>query len=265
MRYMRGFSIDPRPVAGSPTILALDATAGSCSVALLHADRCEQVMEPLGPSHSRRVLAMVAELLERRGLDPPQIDAIGFGAGPGSFTGLRVACGVAQGLGFGWRRPLVPVDSMATLAWQACERVDVEWVLVAIDARMGEVYRAAWRRSALRLEPALAAAARAPALAAVEFEALPRMSRRTAIAGDGFAACQALAAWARAAAPPVEAPDQARRPAATAVARLAARAFADGLAVDPADAAPVYVRDKVALDVDEQAALRARRAAPEPL
>jgi tRNA threonylcarbamoyladenosine biosynthesis protein TsaB len=253
---MQGFSIaTPLPDA-QPTILALDTTAGACSVALLQNGRCEQRIEPLGVGHSRRLLAMVQALL----IPPNALDAIAFGAGPGSFTGLRVACGVAQGLGLGWDRPLVPVGSMATLAWLALRRPGPSLALVALDARMGEVYRSAWRRvqgDANRVERVLAAEAVAPQRAAEEFSALLG-GERAAAAGDGFA-LGPLAQWL-AGAPAVASVPDAVQPQAEAVAWLAAQAWRDGLAVDAADAAPVYVRDKVALDVDEQAALRASRA-----
>jgi tRNA threonylcarbamoyladenosine biosynthesis protein TsaB len=258
MLAMHGFTLDRRQAAADPpAILAIDTTAGRCSAALLYAGDCAQSIAALGPTHSRRALAMVSALLERHALRGDQLDAVAFGAGPGSFTGLRIACGIAQGLGFGWRRPVVPVDSMTTLAWQACRCEETDWVLVAIDARMGEVYRAAFRRCGSRIEPLLAAAATSPQRAASDFDALACGHARISIAGDGFLGSEPLRAWA--AARRLATPEGARHPEAAAVAHLAAEAFGDGLAVAPADAAPVYLRDKVALDVGEQAALRAGR------
>jgi tRNA threonylcarbamoyladenosine biosynthesis protein TsaB len=259
---MRGFLLETPQAPDSPTILAIDTTTGTCSAALLHAGDCDHLVELLGPAHSRRALAMVSELLQRRQIGPDRLDAIAFGAGPGSFTGLRVACGLAQGLGFGWRLPLVPIGSMATLAWQACAVVAADLILVAIDARMGEVYRSAWRRSGTRIEPLLAVAAVTPAQAAADFSALSGGAPRLAVAGDGFVACEPLRAWASANG--AATPDAARQTEAAAVARLASQAFVAGSAIAAEDAAPIYVRDKVALDVAEQAALRARRVRPEP-
>jgi tRNA threonylcarbamoyladenosine biosynthesis protein TsaB len=266
MTAMHGFTLATPPANLSPTLLAIDTTAGACSVALLHAGRLDQLVEPLGPAHSRRVLAMVSTLLERHLEAPAALDAIAFGAGPGSFTGLRVACGIAQGLGFGWDRPLLPIGSMATLASQAAAATGAEgpgWVLVAIDARMGQVYRSAWRRDGSGLVPVLPASAVSPADAAAEFDRLVGAGR-AALAGDGFVGCEPLRAWAAAATDErLVAPASATHPEAAAVVRLAAQAWAEGRAVPAADAAPLYVRDKVALDVGEQAALRARRTAPQ--
>jgi tRNA threonylcarbamoyladenosine biosynthesis protein TsaB len=256
---MHGFSI---AAAGTDDaagmILALDTTAGACSAALVGAGRCEQRIEPSGPTHSRRVLGMVEALLAQSGIDGARLDAIAFGAGPGSFTGLRVACGVAQGLAFGWRLPVVPVGSMPTLALQAAEAGGASLLLVAIDARMGEVYRSAWLRAGDRVEPLLAAAAVTPEAAREEFASLVAARGPAIAAGDAFAGM--LGEWCEAAGVDVSAPETARQPQAAVVARLSRQALIDGRAVDAADAAPVYVRDKVALDVDEQAALRARRA-----
>jgi tRNA threonylcarbamoyladenosine biosynthesis protein TsaB len=284
--------------AAPPTTLALDTTAGRCSVALLSPRGLVRRAEPMVHGHSRHVLAMVDAVLGEAGVAPSAIDAIGFGSGPGSFTGLRIACGVAQGLGFGWARPVVPVDAMRTLARQAADAAGAEGgvrahrVLVALDLRMGQVCFAMFRLDGRGAAPGWPEPMSAPVLGSPEaaiaaFEALealearggvddadapvaavraapaatgrPSVSGGTRLAGDGFDAYAALAAWAVDGSR-IRSPD-AVQPDASAVARLAAVGWRGGRAVDAASAAPTYLRDKVALDVGEQAALRAARAA----
>jgi len=254
--------IDPRPAQdGSPTVLAIDTTAGLCSVALLAGGACVRRAVPMTHGHSRHVLSLVDAVLRDAGVARSSIDAIGFGSGPGSFTGLRIACGVAQGLALGWDRPLVAVDAMRTLGLQACS--PNRPVLVALDLRMGEACRAAFAAGAFDAggwpEPLFGPLLGSPDLALEAFSALADGPVR--LAGDGFDAHPALGDWARAAGAARERPPDAVQPDAAAVARLAALGLRAGRAIDAALAAPLYLRDKVALDVGEQAALRAARAA----
>jgi tRNA threonylcarbamoyladenosine biosynthesis protein TsaB len=261
------------------TVLAIDTTAGACSVALLSPGGLVRRAEPMVHGHSRRVLALIDAVLEASGVAPVAIDAIGFGSGPGSFTGLRIACGIAQGLGFGWRRPLVAVDAMCTLGLQAAEAPPASGapsagqgesgqrsagVVVALDMRMGQVCVAVFRAAAFDAAAVWPAPEAAPALMAPEaaralFEAIPQVP--VLLAGDGFDVYPQLADWAAASPSSRHRSGAAIQPDAAAVARLAARGLPLGLGVDAALAAPTYLRDKVALDVTEQAALRAARAA----
>jgi tRNA threonylcarbamoyladenosine biosynthesis protein TsaB len=254
---------DPHADGGArPTVLAIDTTAGACSVAVTGPGGSASRSLPMTQGHSRHVLGLVEAVLREAGIAAGAVDAIGFGSGPGSFTGLRIACGIAQGLGFGWHRPLVPVDAMRTLAVQAASDPDIEadWVLVALDLRMGEVCMAAFRAEALAdghwPDPELGPAVANPQAARAAFEALGAAS--PVLAGDGFDAYPSLLEGPLATA---RRPTRARQPDAAALAALAALGLRSGRAVDAADAAPTYLRDKVALDVGEQAALRAARAA----
>jgi tRNA threonylcarbamoyladenosine biosynthesis protein TsaB len=253
------------------TVLAVDTTAGHCSVALSTPRGAWRRAQAMIQGHSRHVLTMVDEVLAQAGAAPASIEAIGFGSGPGSFTGLRIACGVAQGLGLGWDRPVVAVDAMRTLGLQSADAARAAgassgWVVVALDLRMGEVCHAAFRLGpgpdgedgwAGWPEPLQGLRLATPEGAIEAFEALG--PGPAWLAGDGFDAHPPLAAWAgqggrtRA--------QSAVQPDAAAVARLAAVGLRTGRAVDAALAAPAYLRDKVALDVGEQAALRASRAA----
>jgi tRNA threonylcarbamoyladenosine biosynthesis protein TsaB len=255
-------SLDPDRGTAA-VVLAIDATAAACSVALAGPDGVVCRSAPTVHGHTRRVLALLDAVIAEAGVPAQRIDAIGYGSGPGAFTGLRIACGIAQGLGFGWDRPLVPVDAMRTLALQAALATPVARgrALVALDLRMGEVCRASFELEAARAggwpEPDSPFALEAPsdALAALDAHAVPGAP----LAGDGADAHPAIADWAVARG--LVRPAAARIPDAGAVARLARVGLASGRAIDAALATPTYLRDKVALDVGEQAALRAARLA----
>lgn len=124
-------------------LLALDTSTEVCTVALYRDGASIERNEP-GNRHSERILAMALELLAESGLTLRQLDAIAFGRGPGSFTGLRIGAGVTQGLAFGAGLPVVPVSSLAALA----QGIDARQALVALDARMNQVYWGAYSRRA---------------------------------------------------------------------------------------------------------------------
>jgi len=189
--------------------------------------------------HSEMLVPMIRRVLDRARLAPTQMDAFGFGQGPGSFTGIRIACGIVQGLAFAARRPVIPVPSLAALAEQSNEGR----VIVALDARMGEAYLAAYARNGGEwdevIAPRLADAASLP----------PLPGRRWAATGSGFD----RHAWLRDAyRDSVEMRFEGDLPRAGAVARIAARRFARGGGVAAAQAAPLYLRDKVALTAEER-------------
>lgn len=203
------------------------------------------------------------------GHEPPAagpVDWIGFGAGPGAFTGLRVACGVAQGLALGWACRVVPVDSLTTLAWQAA-RADPAArtpVVVALDVRMNEVALALFDppmvAGSLLEDQAWPQAFFGPVLCAPEQAAdwigeHERQRGELRFAGDAFRVYPPLAAY--------DSVVGAEQPDARAVAELALIAGLADRAIDPAQAVPFYLRDKVALDRREQEQLRAARRARE--
>ncbi|MGP9566759.1 tRNA (adenosine(37)-N6)-threonylcarbamoyltransferase complex dimerization subunit type 1 TsaB [Halomonas sp. AOP5-B2-8] len=145
-------------------LLALDASSSACSVALLRQEdasdtghlapenltpehpktECLARFEMTPRAHTRRLLPMVDEVLAEAQVTPAQLDAVAFGRGPGSFTGLRIAAGAAQGLAFGLDRPLLGISTLEALALQAHRRYHLRHVVTAIDARMGEIYAATW-------------------------------------------------------------------------------------------------------------------------
>ena len=249
-------------------LLALETSTEYCSCALSVDGDVRAWHQLAGQSHSDLLLPTVARLMAEAGLGFAQLDAIGFGAGPGSFTGLRIACGAAQGLAFAHDLPLVPVASLMALAEglalvdpahrdpgrqsAGAVRAGATHVISALDARMGELYLAAYERvGAADWREILA-----PMLARPD--ALPDLPARGDWfgAGSGFAVCGAALASRYA----ITRIDAACVPQATAVAALALRHLARAQTVPAHLAAPLYVRDKVALNVTEQSALRAENA-----
>ncbi|RRQ20638.1 tRNA (adenosine(37)-N6)-threonylcarbamoyltransferase complex dimerization subunit type 1 TsaB [Thiohalobacter thiocyanaticus] len=123
-------------------ILALDTATEACSAALYVQGDMTSTCQVDPRGHARNILPMIEELLNGAGLAIRELNAIAFGRGPGSFTGLRIAAGITQGLAFGAGLPVIPVSTLATLA----QGSDNDEVLAAIDARMHEVYWGAFRR-----------------------------------------------------------------------------------------------------------------------
>ncbi|MFN7752154.1 MAG: tRNA (adenosine(37)-N6)-threonylcarbamoyltransferase complex dimerization subunit type 1 TsaB [Pseudomonadota bacterium] len=233
-------------------LLAIDTTCRTCSVALAAGGDIAWLEAGEGEGHAARVLPMAGELLAAAGMRPHDLDAVAFACGPGAFTGVRIACGVAQGMAFAAGLPVVPVGSLASLALEAGEG----WVLACLDARMGEVYHATFRVTGDGdCEPKTAPAVCAPS----ELPVPDPQGVQWIGAGDGFRV-HAEVLRERLAATPLRAVAADCRPHARSVARLGLRALAAGQAIAPERAAPLYVRNKVALDVGEQAALRARQA-----
>jgi len=220
-------------------VLAIETSTDFGSCALWWDGALEQRSCPSGRPHSETLLPLVGDLMADAGIGFDQLDAIAFGAGPGAFTGLRVACAVAQGLAVGADLRLVPVCGLAAMA----ETVGADRVLGLLDARMGEVYAAAYERRAAGHE--LLGDIRLGLPAALE---LP--------AGEGWVACgNAPEVYPALAGRLLDAGMRllpAIVPQAGAVARLAAGCLERGDGIDPALAAPLYVRDKVARTIDER-------------
>jgi tRNA threonylcarbamoyladenosine biosynthesis protein TsaB len=220
-------------------ILALETSTDFGSCALWRDGTLSERLCPAGKPHSETLLPLVRELLAEAGVTVGQLDGIAFGVGPGAFTGLRVACGAAQGLAVAADVPLLPVTSLETIAAQS----GAERVLALLDARMGEVYSAAYVRAGdvhvLQGEIRVSSP---------EAVALPEGPGWLAC-GNGIAAYPALLERLNAAAIPVRADIL---PTAAAVAGLAAPRALRGEGVDAALAAPLYVRDKVAKTVAER-------------
>ena len=128
-----------------PTLLAIDTSSEACSVALQTGDQVLFRFTDQPRKHAELILPMVDEVLAEAGLRLQQLDALCFGRGPGSFTGLRIAAGTVQGLAFGADLPVVPVSSLAGLAQRALREFGWTHTHAAFDARMGEVYWGSYR------------------------------------------------------------------------------------------------------------------------
>jgi len=228
-----------------PSVLAIDTATEMCSVALLHGDKLTELIEHVGSRHSERVLPMIDTVLSDAGLQLSDIDFFAFGAGPGSFTGLRIASGIVQGLAYGSRKQVVPIGNLRALAAGVFESVATgERVLAAIDARMNESYCAIYQRESAISE------VRAPSL-----ERPQSLARLAVEASVDIVAGNALTAFAEVWPPQktwIALPSAS--PTAGTFARLARIDIERGLAVSPAEAVPVYVRDQVALTIEQRQA-----------
>lgn len=217
--------------------LAIESSTDAGSVALW---RDGQIIErhcaPGQPS-SATLLPLAAELLAESGVKFADLEAIAFGAGPGSFTGLRVACGVAQGLAFAHGLPVLPVGTLEAMA----AAVSAAKVAVCLDARMNEVYYGLFEDGVAEVPIGVYPPAAVP---------LPEGEGWVA-AGNALAAYPALHERLHG---HVQAMQPEVLPTAAAVARLAAPRLERAEGVDAADAVPVYVRDKVAFTVAERLA-----------
>jgi tRNA threonylcarbamoyladenosine biosynthesis protein TsaB len=231
------------PSARHLNLLAIETSTELCSVALLRGEELLADESHAPNQHAEQLAPMIRRLLARANMAVAGLDALAFGQGPGSFTGLRIACGIAQGLAFGAGRPVIPIPSLLALAEQA----GAARVVAALDARMGETYLAAYSRTGEDWEIVIA-----PAL--FSREALPPLPGGEWVAtGSGFDAFD----WLRASyAGQVGAHVANDLPRAAAVARLAGRRLARGEIVAAEDAAPLYLRDKVALTTRERQAAR---------
>ncbi|EKY3243234.1 tRNA (adenosine(37)-N6)-threonylcarbamoyltransferase complex dimerization subunit type 1 TsaB [Cronobacter dublinensis] len=129
-------------------ILAIDTATEACSVALWDNGKTSALFELCPREHTQRILPMVSEILTASGVALTSMDALAFGRGPGSFTGVRIGIGIAQGLALGAELPMVGVSTLMTMAQGAWRVCGATRVLAAIDARMGEVYWAEYQRDA---------------------------------------------------------------------------------------------------------------------
>jgi tRNA threonylcarbamoyladenosine biosynthesis protein TsaB len=217
---------------------AFETSTEWCSVALWLDGEITGIDEMAGNRHSERVLPMLEKLFRMKNMDASQLEAVAFGAGPGSFTGLRIASGVAQGIAYARAIPAIGISTLEAVA----EESGAARVAACLDARMREVYYSALERQEGRWREVIPALCAAPA-------ALPKPPGAGWIGcGNGFAAYGPMG-FANVM------PDI--HPTAVAIARLAAPRLAAGEGVDAALAVPVYVRDKVAWTEAERAGARA--------
>ncbi len=215
------------------SLLALDTATEACSAALLHQGQVLHRFEVCPQQHTRKILPMVDALLAEAGLTLGQLDALAFGRGPGSFTGVRIGIGIAQGLAFSAELPLIGVSNLAAMAEQARVEQGAEQVLAAIDARMNEVY---WGQFAVKdglMQPVTDEVVLPPT------EVISQLDS-AALVGTGWAAYPALAETLG-----VSGEAAITLPSARHMLALAAKDLAGGKVSDALSAEPVYLRDKV--------------------
>jgi tRNA threonylcarbamoyladenosine biosynthesis protein TsaB len=220
-------------------ILALDTATEACSVALAIGDRTIDRHVELERGHAEQLLPMIDALLAEGGIALRSLDAIAFGRGPGGFTGVRLAASVAQGLAFGAGIGVVPISDLAAVAQRVCQQDPaVRHILVVNDARMREVYWAPFDFTGF-----LAPAGAERVSASVDVTLPAAREGAWAAAGRGLKAWPELAQRCLAGGATLY-PDL--LPRASEVLALARPAVAAGQMLDPAEALPVYVRDRVA-------------------
>ncbi len=215
-------------------LLAFDASTPACSCALYLDGEITERYEIAPRQHAALILPMADELLTEAGLKPIELEGIAFGRGPGSFTGLRIACGVAQGIAFAADIPVAPISSLATLAQAAYVENGAQKVLAAIDARMSEVYWGMYvidKQGIMRCEGE-------ESVCAPHHISLPS-------AGDWYGVGSAWTIYADILAAKCGLSQGESYPQARAMIPLALAAFAEEQIVSAENALPVYLRNKV--------------------
>lgn len=247
-------------------ILAIETATAACSVAIGIGDEVfERATDPDAAKPSEQVPKLIERLLAELGLGVASLDLIAFDMGPGAFTGIRIGCGLAQGMALAAELPVIGLCSLRVLALQAPEGE----VLAALDARMGEVYWAQYRRGSVGGRPTAVALGDPQ----VEAPALLRCPTDIGFAlGDGLGVAvspavdgdlagtsgEAVALFERLPAC-VRVVDPRARPRAADMVPLALSDNEVGLALPAEAVSPLYVRDKVALTAAEQLARRSAR------
>jgi tRNA threonylcarbamoyladenosine biosynthesis protein TsaB len=224
-------------------LLAIETATEACSVALVHGETVIARSELAPRRHAERVLPMADELLAEAGIGRHALDGIAVGRGPGAFTGVRLAVSLAQGMAMALDVPVVTVSSLAALALEAPE--DDAEILAVIDARMGEIYAASYRRDGAGGLIALDEERVCTAEALV----LPQASAWNVV-GTGWGTYQDV--LRQKLGESLRSAESARYPQARHVATLAVAEFKAGRAQAAELALPVYLRDKVALTLAEQ-------------
>ena len=238
-------------------LLAFDTSTDTLSIAVQAGDAVWQHTGPGGAQTSATLIPSLRALLAQAGLSFATLDAIVFGRGPGSFTGLRTACAVAQGLAFGARGgagvPVLPVDTLLAVAEEARHQHGCTQVVAVLDARMDEVYVAhcAWQPDQGGM-PGVVGHWRTDGDFGLCTPEAVQVPAGWTLAGN------AQAAYAERLAP--NALHASALPTAAALLRLAPALLAAGGAVPASEALPRYIRDKVAQTTAERAALRAAQA-----
>jgi tRNA threonylcarbamoyladenosine biosynthesis protein TsaB len=225
-------------------LLAIDTSTDACSAALFIDGAIREKFEILPRQHTKLILLMVDELLADAQIKPQHLDAVALSRGPGSFTGVRIATGVAHGIAFGADIPVVLVSTLAAIAQDVFNRHQVDLAFTAMDARMDEIFWGVYQPNALGLAELLGEEAVTPAGQAV-FPDIDGVGVGSGWGVHGDALSSHLGSHVKYVISDVW-------PHAACVAQLGAYDFANGLAVPVDQAMPVYLRDKVAKKQSER-------------
>ena len=228
-------------------LLAIDTATEVCSAALLYDGMLIDEYQETARDHSTLILSMIDSLMSAAKLKPAQLDGLAFGRGPGSFTGLRIAAGVAQGIAFAADCPVVPVSDLAAIAQRTWRERGQKNVLAAIDARMSEVYWGAFELQENWMQPVLEECVSPPGEVPVD-DTLT--GRSWAGAGTGWGSYPDVLLARYSAIEIIS--HESCLPHAVDILELSRHQFEAGMAVAPELAQPVYLRDKVAKTLAER-------------
>lgn len=221
-----------------PVILALDTSTHACSCAINRDGEITEQFDLIPRQHARQLLPMISTMMETHGLSYTDLDAVAFGRGPGSFTGLRIAAGVAQGIAFGADLPVLAVSTLASQALQVSQQGITGTVFSTLDARIDEVYWGVYLTTedgvTLAGEEALCKPEALPDSLFAEDDAVIGV-------GSGLDYQERMPAWSKRFTHQM--PDI--YPRAGAMSTLAITMLANGETQAPEDINPVYLRDKV--------------------
>ena len=248
---IRLLSLETATDRGGFCLWSGEETAGAPLEVASRSEEC-----PAGQPHAETLLPLLRQSLSETGWSIPDLDAIVVDSGPGMFTGLRVSAALAQGLAVASGKPVIAISSLEALAESAFTQTGLHRVLTLLDARMNQIYAAAWLRDANGdwqeiISPCLVNPGELDSLAPALLGENVDRSAPVAVAGTALDEYTEAAQWCA-----IQGLQDStvRHPEASAVAALGARRFVRGEVQDPAEAVPVYVRDRVALTTAERAA-----------
>lgn len=223
-------------------ILALDTSTDACSVALSLNGETREDFRIIPRQHTQQLLPMVEAMLAEAGISVSDLDAIAFGRGPGSFAGIRIATGVAQGLAYGADLPLLPVSTLEALAVSAFKKEGADKIVAAIDARMDEIYVASYQMNEGLPVVELSEQVCAPGALVLE-------SDHYLAVGSGWRYVDDMTNTIKQS---VQISSETYYPSALCMLTLASTAWEQGKAISPELALPVYLRDQVAWKKKDQ-------------
>lgn len=223
-------------------ILAIDTATEACSVALLNGKETDVIFDICPQQHSQRILPMIDQLLSKHGMKVADLDVLAYGRGPGSFTGVRIATGITQGLALGANLPVIEVSTLAAMAQQNYMQHGYLISQVLIDARMQEVYFGHFevQQSTAVVIERQTEAVLSPENAVAKFAEISDDGKVIGRAGTGWEGyADSLSSLKN------NEPVLVLYPSAEYMLPIAQKAFNDGNSISVDDISPIYLRDKV--------------------